>query len=234
MPMPMPLLFDWTMIVLIPAILVSMYAQFKIQSAYGHWSRVRSSSGVSGAMVARELLRQAGIYDVEVEMIDGHLTDHYDPRSKKLRLSPEVYHGNSIAALGIAAHETGHAVQHDVGYYPLALRNSLVPVANLGSNLAFPLIILGLLLGSPTLAIWGVYAFTAVVLFQLITLPVEFNASSRAVALLEGSGFITRSEVQPTKAVLNAAALTYVAAALTAVLNLVRLLILSGVLRRDE
>jgi len=232
--MPMPLLFDWTMIILIPAILVSMYAQFKIQSAYGHWSRVRSSSGVSGAMVARELLRQAGIYDVEVEMIDGHLTDHYDPRSKKLRLSPEVYHGNSIAALGIAAHETGHAVQHDVGYYPLALRNSLVPVANLGSNLAFPLIILGLLLGSPTLAIWGVYAFTAVVLFQLITLPVEFNASSRAVALLEGSGFITRSEVQPTKAVLNAAALTYVAAALTAVLNLVRLLILSGVLRRDE
>ncbi|HHY60619.1 MAG TPA: zinc metallopeptidase [Clostridia bacterium] len=230
----MPLLFDWTMIILIPAILVSMYAQFKIQSAYGHWSRVRSSSGVSGAMVARELLRQAGIYDVEVEMIDGHLTDHYDPRSKKLRLSPEVYHGNSIAALGIAAHETGHAVQHDVGYYPLALRNSLVPVANLGSNLAFPLIILGLLLGSPTLAIWGVYAFTAVVLFQLITLPVEFNASSRAVALLEGSGFITRSEVQPTKAVLNAAALTYVAAALTAVLNLVRLLILSGVLRRDE
>lgn len=232
--MPMPLLFDWTMIILIPAILVSMYAQFKIQSAYGHWSRVRSSSGVSGAMVARELLRQAGIYDVEVEMIDGHLTDHYDPRSKKLRLSPEVYHGNSIAALGIAAHETGHAVQHDVGYYPLALRNSLVPVANLGSNLALPLIILGLLLGSPTLAIWGVYAFTAVVLFQLITLPVEFNASSRAVALLEGSGFITRSEVQPTKAVLNAAALTYVAAALTAVLNLVRLLILSGVLRRDE
>src|SRR5690606_30930663 len=176
--MPMPLLFDWTMIILIPAILVSMYAQFKIQSAYGHWSRVRSSSGVSGAMVARELLRQAGIYDVEVEMIDGHLTDHYDPRSKKLRLSPEVYHGNSIAALGIAAHETGHAVQHDVGYYPLALRNSLVPVANLGSNLAFPLIILSLLLGSPTLAIWGMYAFTAVVLFQLITLPVEFNASS--------------------------------------------------------
>lgn len=232
--MPMPLLFDWTMIILIPAILVSMYAQFKIQSAYSQWSQVRAASGVSGAMVARELLRQAGIYDVEVEMIQGHLTDHYDPRSKKLRLSPEVYNGSSIAALGIAAHETGHAVQHDVGYYPLALRNSLVPVANLGSNLAFPLIIIGLLLGSPALAIWGVYAFTAVVLFQLVTLPVEFNASSRAVALLEGSGFITRNEVKPTKAVLNAAALTYVAAALTAVLNLVRLLIIAGVLRRDE
>lgn len=232
--MPVPILFDWTMIILIPALLVSLYAQFKIQSAYAQWSQVRSSSGVSGAVVARELLRQAGIYDVEVEVIEGHLTDHYDPRSKKLRLSREVYYGNSIAALGIAAHEIGHAVQHDVGYYPLALRNSLVPVANLGSNLAFPLILLGLLLGSPTLAIWGVYAFAAVVLFQLITLPVEFNASSRAVALLEGSGFITRSEVQPTKAVLNAAALTYVAAALAAILNLVRLLVISGVLRRDE
>lgn len=232
--MPMPLFFDWTMILLIPAILVSMYAQAKVNGAYAKWSQVRSTSGISGAMAARELLRQAGIHDVEVEMVQGHLTDHYDPRSKKLRLSPQVYNSSSIAALGIAAHETGHAIQHDVGYYPLALRNSLVPVANIGSNLAFPLIIIGLLFGNPTLAIWGVYAFTAVVLFQLVTLPVEFNASSRAVALLEGSGFITRNEVQPTKAVLNAAALTYVAAALTAVLNLLRLLIISGVFSRDE
>lgn len=232
--MPMPLFFDWTMILLIPAILVSMYAQAKVHGAYNKWSQVRSTSGISGAMAARELLRQAGIHDVEVEMVPGHLTDHYDPRTKKLRLSPQVYNSSSIAALGIAAHETGHAIQHDVGYYPLALRNSLVPVANIGSNLAFPLIIIGLLFGNPTLAIWGVYAFTAVVLFQLVTLPVEFNASSRAVALLEGSGFITRNEVQPTKAVLNAAALTYVAAALTAVLNLLRLLIISGVLNRDE
>lgn len=232
--MPMPLFFDWTMILLIPAILVSMYAQAKVNGAYAKWSQVRSTSGISGAVAARELLRQAGIHDVEVEMVQGHLTDHYDPRSKKLRLSPQVYNSSSIAALGIAAHETGHAIQHDVGYYPLALRNSLVPVANIGSNLAFPLIIIGLLFGNPTLAIWGVYAFTAVVLFQLVTLPVEFNASSRAVALLEGSGFITRNEVQPTKAVLNAAALTYVAAALTAVLNLLRLLIISGVFSRDE
>lgn len=232
--MPMPLFFDWTMILLIPAILVSMYAQAKVHGAYNKWSQVRATSGISGAMAARELLRQAGIHDVEVEMVQGHLTDHYDPRTKKLRLSPQVYNSSSIAALGIAAHETGHAIQHDVGYYPLALRNSLVPVANLGSNLAFPLILIGLLFGNPTLAIWGVYAFTAVVLFQLVTLPVEFNASSRAVALLEGSGFITRSEVKPTKAVLNAAALTYVAAALTAVLNLLRLLIISGVLNRDE
>lgn len=232
--MPMPLFLDWTMILLIPAILLSLYAQAKVQGAYAKWSQVRSASGVSGAMAARELLNRAGLDHVRVEMVQGHLTDHYDPRTKTLRLSPQVYNSSSIAALGIAAHETGHAIQHDVGYYPLALRNSLVPVANFGSNLAFPLIILGLLMGLPKLAIWGVYAFTAVVLFQLVTLPVEFNASSRAVALLEGSGFITRNEVAPTKAVLNAAALTYVAAAVTAVLNLLRLLIISGVLRRDE
>jgi Zn-dependent membrane protease YugP len=232
--MPMPLFFDWTMILLIPAILLSLYAQARVQGAYAKYSRVRSAGGISGAMAARELLRQAGIHDVEVEMVQGRLTDHYDPRVKKLRLSPEVYNSTSIAALGIAAHETGHAIQHDVGYYPLALRNSLVPVANIGSSAAFPLIILGLIMGLPQLAIWGVYAFTAVVLFQLITLPVEFNASSRAVALLEGSGFITRNEVGPTRAVLNAAALTYVAAAVTAVLNLLRLLIISGVLRGDD
>lgn len=230
----MPLFFDWTMILLIPAILVSLYAQAKVKGAYAKYSKVKSASGVSGAMAARELLNQAGIDDVQVEMVQGRLTDHYDPRSKKLRLSPDVYHNSSIAALGIAAHETGHAIQDDVGYYPLALRNNLVPVANIGSNAAFPLLLLGLVLGMPKLAIWGVYAFSAVVLFQLITLPVELNASSRAVTLLEGSGFITSNEVKPTKAVLNAAALTYVAAALTALLNLLRLLIISGVLNRND
>lgn len=230
----MPLFFDWTMILLIPAIIVSIYAQAKVKGAYAKYSRVASASGVSGAMAARELLRNSGIDDVNVEIVPGHLTDHYDPRSKTLRLSQEVYNSNSLAALSIAAHEAGHAIQHDVGYYPLALRNSLVPVANIGSNLSFPLILLGIFLGMPKLAIWGVYAFTAVVLFQIVTLPVEFDASNRAVALLEGSGFITRNEVKPTKAVLNAAALTYVAATLTAVLNLVRLLIISGVLRGDD
>lgn len=230
----MPLFYDWTIILLIPAIILSLYAQIKVQSTYTRYAKVQSASGVTGAMAARELLQQAGIDDVQVELVQGHLTDHYDPRSKKLRLSPEIYNSSSLAALGIAAHETGHAIQHDVGYYPLAFRNSLVPVANIGSNAAFPLIILGLILGLPNLAIWGVYAFAAVVLFQLVTLPVEFNASSRAVAVLEGSGFITGSEVRPTKKVLNAAALTYVAAAITAILNLVRLLIISGVLNRND
>lgn len=230
----MPLFYDWTIILLVPAIILSIYAQFKVKNTYAKYAKVQSASGVTGAMAARELLHQAGIDDVQVELVKGRLTDHYDPRNKKLRLSPEVYHSSSLAALGIAAHETGHAIQHDVGYYPLALRNSLVPVANIGSNAAFPLIILGLILGMPNLAIWGVYAFAAVVLFQLVTLPVEFNASSRAVVVLEGSGFINRGEVRPTKQVLNAAALTYVAAAIAAILNLVRLLIISGVLNRND
>ncbi len=230
----MPLFYDWTMILLIPAIILSLYAQFKVQNSYAKYMKVQSASGISGAVAARELLHQAGIDDVQVELIQGKLTDHYDPRSKKLRLSADIYHGSSIASLGIAAHETGHAIQHDVGYYPLAFRNSLVPVANIGSNAAFPLILIGLLFGMPNLAIWGVYAFAAVVLFQIVTLPVEFNASSRAVAVLESSGFITDSEVGPTKRVLNAAALTYVAAAITAILNLVRLLIISGVLNRND
>ncbi len=230
----MPLFYDWTMLLLIPAIVLSLYAQFKVQNSYAKYVKVQSASGISGAMAAKELLQQAGIDDVQVELIQGKLTDHYDPRSKKLRLSKDIYHGSSLAALGIAAHETGHAIQHDVGYYPLALRNSLVPVANIGSNAAFPLILIGLLFGMPSLAIWGVYAFAAVVLFQIVTLPVEFNASGRAIAVLESSGIITNNEVRPTKQVLNAAALTYVAAAITAILNLVRLLIISGVLNRND
>lgn len=226
--------YDPTMIILIPAIILSFYAQAKVQSAYAKYSQIRSSVGLTGAAVARQLLQQARINDVEVEMVQGKLTDHYDPRHKKLRLSPQVYQSSSIAALGIAAHETGHAIQHDVGYFPLAFRNNLAPVAQFGSNLAFPLLFIGLFLGSLNLAKLGVYAFVAVVLFQLITLPVEFNASNRAIALLEGGGYLTREEVKPAKTVLSAAALTYVAAALSAVLTLVRLLLLSGMLRRDD
>lgn len=226
--------FDPTMIILLPAILLSLYAQAKVQGTYAKYSRVRASSGLTGAAVARQLLQQARINDVEVEMVAGKLTDHYDPRNKKLRLSPQVYNSSSIAALGIAAHETGHAVQHDVGYFPLSFRNNLAPVAQFGSQLAFPLLFIGLVFDSLNLAKLGVYAFIAVVLFQLITLPVEYNASNRAIALLEGGGYLTKQEVKPAKSVLSAAALTYVAAALSAVLSLVRLLVLSGMLRRDD
>ncbi len=226
--------FDPTMLIVIPGILLAMYAQYKVSSTFEHFSRVASSRGLTGAAVAREILRQQGLDHVEVEMTEGHLSDHYDPRTKVVRLSPQVYRGTSLAALGVAAHETGHAIQHDVGYLPLNIRHSLLPVASFGSNLALPLFILGLILASPTLVKFGVYLFAAVVLFQLVTLPVEFNASSRALAVLEGRGFITRAEVPGTKAVLDAAALTYVAAALVAVLNLVRLLLLSGLLGRRE
>ena len=164
---------------------------------------------------------------VQVERTPGQLTDHYDPRQRVLRLSEPVHDSYSLAALGVAAHETGHAIQHEEGYFPLGFRNSLVPIANFGSTLAFPLLLIGLLMGSMGLARIGVYAFTAVVLFQLITLPVEFNASNRAIRLLADGGYITQEEIQPTRRCWNAAALTYVAAALMAFLNLARLLVLT-------
>lgn len=228
--------FDWTMILLIPGLLLGMYAQFKVSRTFEKYSKVRAQSGMRGADAARNILKEAHIYDVEVEETSGRLSDHYDPKAKKLRLSSEVYHGTSLASLGVAAHEAGHAIQHDVGYVPLAVRSSLVPIAQLGSMLWMPLFLAGLFLGAfRFLTEIGVYVFAAVVLFQIVTLPVEFNASSRAVALLEAGDFITRDEVRPTKKVLDAAALTYVAAAVTAILTLIRLLIISGMLGgRDD
>lgn len=194
-----------------------------------------SAKGITGASVARAILQSKGLNHVEVEMIQGHLGDHYDPRSKTLRLSPQVYRGTSLASLGVAAHEAGHAIQHGVGYLPLNIRHSLVPVANFGSTLSFPLIFLGLFMARPGLLWIGIYLFAAVVLFQVVTLPVEFNASGRALTILQGEGFITPSEAKGTKAVLDAAALTYVAAVLVGLLNLLRLLMLAGVFgRRNE
>ena len=225
-----PLYFDPTYILLIPAVLLALYAQTKVTSTYNKYMRVRSRSGITGADAARELLRQNRIYDVSVEQTRGHLSDHYDPRSKTLRLSPQVYSSSSLAALGIAAHEAGHAMQHAEEYTPLRLRNAIVPAANIGSRLAFPLLLIGLLFSLPNLALFGVAAFSLAVLFQLITLPVEYNASSRAIAALETGGIITREETQPTRKVLSAAALTYVAATIMAVMQMLRLLVLSGML----
>jgi len=231
-----PYYFDPTYILLIPAILLALYAQTKVQSTYSKYLRVPSKRGMTGAEAARELLYKNQIYDVKVEPIDGRLSDHYDPRTKTLRLSRDVYSSSSLAALGIAAHETGHAIQHAYEYAPLRLRNVIVPVANIGSSLAFPLLLLGLVLGLPNLALIGVLAFSLAVLFQLITLPVEFNASRRAIEALETGGIIYPDEVRPTRKVLSAAALTYVAATIMAVMQLMRLLLLSGLLggrRRD-
>lgn len=220
--------WDPTMIILIPAVLITMYAQMKISSTYHQYSQVPSRRGMTGADVARYILNKNGLYDVAIERIGGQLSDHYDPRTRVVRLSADVYGSTSLAALGVAAHEVGHAIQHDTGYLPLYVRNTVVPVTQIGSYLAMPLFLLGLFMSSPRLVEWGILLFGVIVFFQLVTLPVEYNASSRALATLGSEGFLDSTELQGTKKVLNAAALTYVAAALMAVLQLVRLLVISG------
>ncbi|HWJ02042.1 MAG TPA: zinc metallopeptidase [Verrucomicrobiae bacterium] len=224
---------DWTMVILLPAIILSIYAQIKISGTFSRYSKVEAAGGYAGYQIARRLLDQQGLYDVQVEMVEGRLSDHYDPRSQTVRLSPDVYHGRSLAALGVAAHETGHAVQHDHAYVPFGMRSAIVPFASFGSNIAPWLIILGMFLASQNLLYIGIIAFTAVVVFQLITLPVEFNASSRAMAFLE-NGFLAGDEVKGARKVLSAAALTYVAAALTSILTLVRFLVIANAGRRDD
>jgi len=215
-------------LLLAPALLLAMYAQFKVKSTYRAMSRLHSASGLTGAQVARDMLRKNRIHDVEVEETPGNLTDHYDPRSKTLRLSTDVYHSNSLAALGVAAHETGHAVQHAVGYAPLQLRSAFVPVANFGSSLGIPLFIGGLIFSIPFLQDVGIILFAAAVAFSLITLPVEFNASSRALAQLKSGGYLRADEVGGARKVLQAAALTYVAATAVAAMQLIRLLLIRG------
>jgi len=220
--------FDPTFILLIPALILAFYAQAKVKSTFSRYSRVRSSRGYTGEQVARAMLDMRGLGDVPVEATKGSLTDHYDPRSRKLRLSEGVYDSASVAALGVAAHETGHALQHADAYGPLMLRTNLVPVANFGSMLAFPLFIIGFMFSTSVgwLMDVGIIIFSVAVLFSLLTLPVEFNASSRALALLREGGYLGEQELPHARAVLNAAAWTYVAAATMAVSELVRLLIL--------
>lgn len=218
--------FDPTFVFLIPALLLAAYAQFKVQATFRRYSEVRSSTGYTGAQVAAELLRRKGITDVTIEPIEGMLADNYDPRAKVLRLSPEVYQSDSLAAIGVAAHETGHALQDRDGYKPLALRAAIVPAANLGTNAAWILFIIGLFTHLTPLMDLGILFFLGYVVFSLVTLPVEFNASNRAVAVLQGEGLVLPQEAQGVRSVLNAAALTYVAAATMAILQLVRLLVL--------
>lgn len=227
--------WDPTFVLLIPAMILAFYAQIKVQTTFNKYSKVPASRRTTGAELAANLLRQGGLHSVRVEAVAGNLTDHYDPRSRILRLSETVYGSNSVAALGVAAHEVGHAIQHETGYAPLGIRNSLVPVANFASTASFPLILVGLFVPAlRSLAVLGVLIFAAVVAFQMITLPVEFNASRRAVALLSSGGYITHDEVPLVKKVLGAAALTYLAAALIAFLNLARFLLILGMLGGDE
>lgn len=230
--------FDPTFIILIPGLIIAMYAQFKVQSTFSKYVQVQAGSGLTGAQAAQRVLEDSGIYDVKIEAIEGHLSDHYDPKKKALRLSPDVYNGTSLASLGVAAHEAGHAIQHARHYWPLNIRSSFVPVAQIGSTLAFPIFLLGLFFrsGLSNWLIWtGIYLFSAVVLFQIVTLPVEFNASRRALVALEAGCYISPAEAGGAKKVLDAAALTYVAAALMGILQLLRLLFIAGAFgRRDD
>ena len=221
--------YDWLYI--LPGLLLGLWAQFKVKSAYAKYSRVRSISGRPASEVVRDLLRENNNGGVRVELTQGTLTDHYDPRQEVLRLSDGVYNSNSLAALGIAAHEAGHAMQQRDEYGPMKLRNAVVPFVSFSSQLYFPLFIFGLIVNWQPLMFVGILVFALSVLFSFITLPVEFNASRRAMDLLETGGYITREEAPQVKAVLSAAALTYVAAAVTAVLQLLRLLAMAR--RRD-
>ena len=210
----------------IPIILVG-WAQMRVRSAFKKYSQVPSMARLSGAETARRILSEQGIYDVAVEETGGSLSDHYDPSSKVVRLSSDNFHGHHLAGLAVAAHEVGHAIQHANGYLPLNLRHAILPVANLGSSLGFPMVIGGMLFGFTGLIDIGILFFAGAVIFQLVTLPVEFNASSRAMAILS-QGYLAGDEVSSAKKVLNAAAMTYVAAAATAVMQLVHFLLMRG------
>ena len=232
-----PMYFDPTYFLVLIGVVLSLLASGRVKSTFAKYSQVRNSRGLTGAQAAEQVLHTAGIYDVRIEHVGGNLTDHYDPRTKVLRLSDSVYGQTSVAAVGVAAHECGHAIQHANGYAPLKLRSTLVPVANFGSKLAWPLIIFGLFISgesSRLLINAGIIAFLGAVLFQLITLPVEFNASNRAIRMIADSGMMYGEEIKGAKKVLSAAALTYVASAATAILQLLRILILTGGRRRND
>lgn len=227
--------WDPSIIFLIPGLILAAWAQFKVKSTFARYSKVASSRRMNAAELAGNLLRRGGLAAVPVERVPGELTDHYDPRTRVLRLSDTVYGSNSVAALGVAAHEVGHALQHEKRYFPLGFRNSLVPVVSFASTASFPLILIGLFLPAlRSLAMVGVIMFSAVVFFQLVTLPVEFNASRRAVALLNEGGYLNPDEIPMVQKVLGAAALTYVAAALVSFLNLVRFLFILGFFNNDD
>ena len=216
--------YDWTYILLLPALILTAYAQSRVSSTYSKYAKVMARSHITAAQLARQLLDMNGLNEIPIQPVKGSLTDNYDPRNKVLHLSESTYNSSSVAALGVAAHECGHAFQDQENYGPLRLRGAMVPVASIGSSAAWILFIAGLLLSMGPLVDIGILCFVAVVAFQLVTLPVEFNASNRALAALEGGGFLYEDEVGQAKKVLSAAALTYVAAALTAVLQLVRML----------
>lgn len=227
------LYFDWTYLLVIAGLLISVIASGNVKSTFLKYSKVRSMCGLTGAMAAQKVLQLAGIHDVQIEHISGELTDHYDPRTRTLRLSDSTYSSNSVAAVCVAAHECGHAIQHQVHYAPLVLRSTLVPAANFGSTLAWPIFLLGLIMSMRPLLTAGIILFSLAVLFQLVTLPVEFNASARALKVLESGHILGDTELSAGRKVLGAAALTYVASLAASILQLLRLIILAGGRKRD-
>lgn len=227
--------YDPTYLLVLIGAVLCIIAQIRVKSTYSKYSRIRCRSGLTGAQAAQRILQLSGIYDVRIEHVRGELSDHYDPSNKVLRLSDSVYASDSIAAIGVAAHECGHAVQHNKGYAPLSFRTALVPVANIGSWAGVPIIILGVFLGMNQILIQiGIWVFALAVLFQIVTLPVEFNASGRALEMLNNYGMLGQDETRKCRKVLSAAALTYVAAAAAAILQLLRLILLFGNGRRRD
>lgn len=228
--------WDYTYILVLIGAVICMIASARVRTTFNKYSKYRSMSGMTGAQAAERILRSAGIYDVQIRHVSGELTDHYDPRTKTVNLSDSVYNSTSVAAVGVAAHECGHVIQHDTNYAPLTFRTTLVPIANIGSTLAWPVILIGLLINSRSSMMIidiGIILFSLAVLFQLVTLPVEFDASGRALRLLQEQGILGSDEIVYTRKVLSAAALTYVASAASAILQLLRIILLFGGRRRD-
>ncbi len=229
--------FDWTYLLVLIGAIICMVASANVKSTFHRFSGQRSMSGMTGAQAAQRILNHAGIYDVTIQHISGELTDNYNPKQKTLNLSDAVYNATSVAAIGVAAHECGHAIQHQQEYVPLNIRSAIVPAANIGSKLAWSLILIGLFISSDTGILFiniGIIAFSLAVIFQLVTLPVEFNASRRALVLLEDCGILSENELPSTKKVLGAAALTYVASAASGILQLLRLVLLTNNRRRRD
>ena len=229
--------WDPTYILVVIGAVICMIASARVKGTFNKYSQLRSMSGMNGAQVAQRVLQAAGIYDVQVRHVSGSLTDHYDPRTKTVNLSDPVYNATSVAALGVAAHECGHAIQHAKSYAPLSIRSALVPIANFGSMLAWPVILIGLLFNTRSSGLIidiGILLFSAAVLFQLVTLPVEFDASRRALVMLPTQGTLADDELKYTRRVLKSAALTYVASAAAAILQLLRIILITNGRRRDD
>lgn len=223
----------WYVVLVIPAMILSLVVQLKMRSTYGKYSKVPARSGMTGADMARKVLRDNGVVDVDVVPVSGELTDHYDPKARVIRLSSGVYGSNSIAALGVAAHEAGHAVQHSEAYAPLRIRNNMVPVVNFASGISWWVFIIGLFADMPAFLYGGIILFSLATLFHLITLPVELNASKRAVVALSNTGALNEQEIQGTRKVLSAAAMTYLAALVASVASLLRMVLIAQGRRRD-